>query len=257
MSDKSAEIVHDAVARSVSAVLSLPSAGMFRHHKSRFICPHEGGILLQAPLEDRALVAELLRNQTPCGVSFRSGFYKVVFSAPLRRSEFGWRLNDQTAVDALLLEFPAAIKTTQKRSDYRVEIPRHTEIAARIWRLGKNDDLNTEPVPGKEVTAEILDISTGGMGVRLRGLEGQKPKISVEDRLRIAITFEGTALIVEGNIRPPHVLPQAETIVTGIRFKALEDNLDDRKTKARLLQIVGALQRLELRWAKLGITKSA
>jgi c-di-GMP-binding flagellar brake protein YcgR len=257
MSDKSAEIVHEAVARSVSAILSLPSAGMVRNHKSRFICACEGGILLQAPAEDRALIAELSRNKRPCVVSFRSGVNKVIFSTPIRRSEFGWRLNDHTTLDAVLLEFPSEIKVTQKRSDYRVEIPPHTEIAVRIWRLGKNDDLKAEPPPGSEVTAEVLDVSTGGIGVRLIGSEGEKPKISVEDRLRISLTFDGAGLIVEGRMRPPHVLPVGNTIVTGIKFNTMQDNLEDRRIGARLVRIVGDLQRRELRMAKLGLKNIA
>ena len=257
MSDKGAEIVHEAVARSLSAVLSLPSAGMFRNHKSRFIGALEGGILVQAPADDGALIAELLRTKKPCAVSFRSGIYKAVFTVPIRRSEPGWRLNDQTTLDALLLDFPGQIKVTQKRSDYRVEIPPNTEIAARIWRLGKEDDLMAEPAPGKEVTAEILDMSIGGIGVRLIGSEGQKPKISVEDRLRIALMIEGSGLMIEGGMRPPHVLPEGDTIVTGIKFKELKDNLEDRRTSDRLLRIVGELQRKELRWGKLGMKKTA
>ncbi len=257
MTDKYAKIVHEAVARSVSTLLSLPSAGMFRNHKSRFISDFEGGILMQAPGNDRALIAELVRNERPCMVSFRKGIYNVIFAAPIRRAEPRWRLNDQTMLDALLMEFPSEIKVTQRRAHHRIEIPPHTEISVRVCRLGCDEDVNVEPPKDREVTAEVRDVSVGGIGVKLIGSEGKKPKICTEDRLRIVLTFEGQGLIIEGQIRAPAVPPKGDTIVTGIKFKALEDSLEDRRTYTRLLQIVGELQRKELRMAKLGMKRTA
>jgi hypothetical protein len=257
MSDKSAEILHEAVARNVSIVLSLPSAGMVRNHKSRFITSVQGGILVQSPEMDIALIGELSRSKKPCVISFRSGFYKVLFSAPIRRREPCWRLNDQMTVDAVLVDFPAEVQVTQKRSDYRVEIPPHTEASVRVWRLAPTDDLKNEPVAAREVKAQVLDVSTGGVGVKFFGEEGHKPKISVEDRLRVVLTVEGTAVLVEGRMRAPHVMPSGNTIVTGIRFNVLAENLEGRRTGAQLLKIVGELQRRELKMVKLGLRNSA
>jgi c-di-GMP-binding flagellar brake protein YcgR len=257
MSDKYAKIVHDAVARSLSTLLSLPSAGMFRSHRSRFISDFEGGILVQAPTKDRALIAELVRNKAPCMVSFRKGIYSVIFAVPIRRVEPRWRLNDHTTLSALLMEFPSEIKVTQKRSHYRIKIPPYTEISVRVCRLMRDEDVNVELPPDREVTAEVRDVSVGGIGVKLIGSDGKKPRIRAEDRLRIVLTFEGQGLVIEGQIRPPSAPPKGDTIVTGIKFKAMEDNLEDRRTCTRLLQIVGELQRRDLRLAKLGVKKSA
>jgi len=257
MTDKSAQIVSEAIARNISAVLSLPSAGMFRNHKSRFICEIEGGILLQAPPDDQPLIKELLRTRSPCIVSFRHGINKVIFAAPIRKVTGGWKLNDQITVDGLLLEFPTDVKVTQKRSDYRVEIPPDCEISVQVWRMGASEAIADTPRTGSEVTAEIYDLSTGGVGVKFSGNNGEKPKICTEDRLRVGLTFNGSMLLIEGRMRPPAVTPQGNTIVTGIRFKPMEDNLEGRKMRAQLLRIVGELQRQELRSTKLGLKKTA
>jgi len=230
---------------------------MFRNHRSRFISDFDGGILMQAPGSDRALIAELVRNKTPCMVSFRKGIYNVIFAAPIRRAEPRWRLNDHTMLDALLMEFPSEIKVVQRRAHHRIEIPPHTEIAVRVCRLAGNEDVNAEPPGDREVTAEVRDVSVGGIGVKLIGSDGKKPKICAEDRLRIVLMFEGQGLVIEGQIRPPAVPPTGDTIITGIKFKVLEDNLEDRRTSTRLLQIVGELQQRELRMAKLGVKKTA
>ena len=65
MADKNAEILAQAVARNMPAILSLPSAGMLRNYKSRLVGDLEGGILVQAPADEAALIGELIRTQTP------------------------------------------------------------------------------------------------------------------------------------------------------------------------------------------------
>jgi c-di-GMP-binding flagellar brake protein YcgR len=257
MADKNAEILAQAVARNLPAVLSLPSAGMLRNYKSRLVGDLEGGILVQAPENEASLIGELMRNQTPCGVSFRSGVMKVVFASPIRRVESGWRINEELSVDALLLEFPMRIKAAQKRSDYRAEIPKETDISLRIWRLGPYDLLKTEPLAATEVKAEIRDLSMGGAGVTLIGQDGQMPKICVEDRLRVELKYNGQAMILEGWMRAPNAAPQGDKIVTGIQFKKLQDDLEGRQKQAQLVRIVGELQRLDLRRARVGLTRAA
>jgi hypothetical protein len=255
--DKSAEIVREAAARNIAAVLSLPSAGMFRNHKSRFIAELENGLLIEAPSDDRHLIAELLRTQSPCLVSFRSGVHKVNFATQIRRVEPNWQINKETTISALLLEFPTKILATQKRSDYRVEIPPDGEISVRVWRIGDQELLNQTPSAAKEVIAKIRDLSTGGVGVKFVGADGQKPKVCVDDRLRVALTYNNEIMLLEGKMRPPSVAPTGDTISTGIKFKLKEDSLEGRKTHARLVGIVGELQRQEIRMSRLGLMKSA
>jgi len=257
MPDKSAEIVREAAARNIAAVLSLPSAGMFRNHKSRFIADLEGGLLLEAPGDDRHLIAELLRTQSPCLVSFRSGVHKVNFATLIRRVEPQWQINNEMTVSALLLEFPSKILATQKRSDYRVEIPPDCEIAVKVWRISNQEVIDKTPSATKEVIAQIKDLSTGGVGVKLIGAEGQKPKICVDDRLRVALRYNNETLILEGQMRQPSVAPTGNTISTGIKFILKEDSLEGRRTHARLVGIVGELQRQEIRLSRLGLMKSA
>ena len=41
-------------------VLSLPSAGLLRHHKSRFLAIAADGIWIECPPDDRALIDDLI-----------------------------------------------------------------------------------------------------------------------------------------------------------------------------------------------------
>ncbi|MGA2443362.1 MAG: hypothetical protein ABSH08_20610 [Tepidisphaeraceae bacterium] len=252
MADNNADILAEAIARNMSAVLSLPSGGMLRHYKSRLVCDLEGGILVQAPADEAALIGELIRTQTPCGVSIRTGGRKVIFASPIRRVERGRKIKDGLFVDALLLEFPKQIKRVQQRSDYRVEIPPDTDISVRVWRLGPHDQLNKQPLATMEVKAEICNLSTGGAGVMLIGKNGQAPKICMEDRLRVELKYNRQAMILEGRMRPPTAKQSNDKmVVTGIQFKKLEDDLEGRQKLDQLARIVGELQCRELQMGQM------
>ena len=72
MANNGVAILTDAIARNSALVLSLPSAGMLRHHKSRFLAEDEGGFWIEAMPGDEALVTELINTQTSVGISFRA-----------------------------------------------------------------------------------------------------------------------------------------------------------------------------------------
>src|SRR5262245_53344282 len=107
MANEGIEILLDAIARNSPVVLSLPSAGMLRHHKSRFLAEGDGGFWVESAPRDRLLVDELMASQNPVGISFRSGGQKVSFIAPILQRDPSYRMNAQTILEALRLPFPA------------------------------------------------------------------------------------------------------------------------------------------------------
>jgi c-di-GMP-binding flagellar brake protein YcgR len=251
------DVVRDAIARNCGLVLSLPSAGMLRHHKSRFLTELEGGILVQAPADETPLINELIQDAKPCGVSFKHGVNKVIFAARVRRVEPEWRINDQTIVTAMLIDFPAEIKSTQRRSNYRVKVPATTELSARVWRIAERTYIGDQPMAAQEIKAELRDISLGGIGVKLLPKDGQPPRISKEDRLRVQLNRGGTTFLLEGRMRDPGTVAANDALMTGIQFKKLENDLKGRQTLAQLTRIVGELQREEARRVRLGMMQSA
>jgi len=202
------------------------------------------------------LIGELIKNRLPCGVTFRSGIHKVTFASSICAVKAGWSLNDATAVDAIVMAVPTEIKAAQKRSDYRVEIVPDSDISIRVWRLAAQDYLKQQPSATKEVTAEIRDLSTGGVGVKLIGKDGAPPIISTDDRLRVLLKCNDQSLIIEGRMRPPIGTQKGDAIITGIQFKKLENDLEGRQTLNLLTRLVGEFQREEMRRAKLGLGKT-
>lgn len=248
--------LREAIARNSAAVLSLPSAGMVRHHKSRFLAETgEGdGFFVESVPAERPLIDELIATARPAGVAFKGGANKVVFAATIRRRESEYRVSPEVTVEALLLDFPAEVKWTQRRAAYRVAVPAGSDLTARVWRISPDVSLKERPMPAQELTCELRDLSVGGLGLMLLPKDGAPPNVSPDDRLRVELTFRDTSLLLDARLRYPTSFPEPKPVRAGIQFKTLEDDLEGRQAADKLAKIVGHLQRDEVRRHRLGLT---
>jgi hypothetical protein len=256
MSESSQEVLADAIARNTGLVLSLPSAGLLRHHKSRFLAPAEDGFWVESVPGETPLIQELIGTGRAAGLSFRSGPNRVMFASPLKREEQNYCVSGATNVRALLIAHPdpALIKMIQRRSNYRVVLTPDMGMTARVWRMAARAHLDDKPLRTAELIVEARDFSVGGLGVVVRPNEHGEVKVSTEDRLRIEITYGQVVMVMEGRIRAPNGTPDPTAgLRTGIQFNALQDDLDGRKQLSRLNSILGELQREEIRRFRMGL----
>jgi c-di-GMP-binding flagellar brake protein YcgR len=254
-SDRS--ILQDAIVRNTGVVLSLPSAGMLRHHKSRFLGEVESTILLESPPSEKLLIDALIATRQSCGIAFKKDHNKVIFAAPIRSRQTEFRINSDTLVEALLLEFPAEIKSFQRRTNYRVRVMADGDISVRIWRVGPRAAVRDIPMASQEIKAELRDISVGGIGVLLHGKDGAEPLVSPADRLRVQLVFGPHTLLMEGRMRAPSGQQTPGRILTGVQFQNLEDDIKGRQNLALLTRMVGEMQRDEVRRFRLGMLETA
>jgi c-di-GMP-binding flagellar brake protein YcgR len=254
MPDADKNPLKDAIARNAGLVLSLPSAGMLRHSKSRFLGESDEGFWIESNPAERVLIEALVVSQQPVGISFKSGVNKVIFTTPLIRGQ-PYRVNASVVVEGLLLKRPDPdkVKAIQRRSNYRVAVPRDAEVTVRMWRIPERAYLRDRPMAAQEVQVHIRDLSLGGMGCTLFGKDGQPPVITNEDRLRIQIAAREHSLLVEGRMRHPVGKPKTDVVRAGIQFKALENSLEGRQTLNTLTRVIGELAREEVRRLRLGI----
>ncbi len=255
MAEHALQDLQDAIARNMAAVLSLPSAGMLRHQKSRFLAiANSQSFWMECTQDDQPLIDELINTQKPVGISFKSGNVKSVFTAVVLQRVNEFRINPKTTVCAVRVEYPTvAIKQMQRRLSYRVHVPTDSDIRVDVWRLSPRVPLRDRPSATQRVNAELIDISIGGLGVMFIGSDGSSPIICAEDRLRIQINAPDIELLIEGSMRSARPGPDASKIRTGISFKTMENDLEGRQNLAKLTKIVGELQRMEARRARLGV----
>jgi c-di-GMP-binding flagellar brake protein YcgR len=253
MADDVQQQLQDAIARNTAAVLSLPSAGMLRHLKSRFLALAGEGFWMECEPGQAPLIDELTRTEKPVGVSYKTGQLKTVFASPVLDKDAEYRLNAETTCFAVKLKLPTEIKQMQRRQSYRVRVPEDFEMRLEIWRIAPRWVLRDKPSSTQRVEAELIDISTGGLGVVFIGENGDKPRVCAEDRLRILLTTAETEVLVEGAMKFPLAGKDPSRLRCGLQFKGLDNDLEGRQNLAKLQKIVGELQRHEARRARLGV----
>jgi c-di-GMP-binding flagellar brake protein YcgR len=246
------EILADAVSRNSAAVLSLPSAGMLRHHKSRFLAQTAEGIWIESAPEDRPLINALLAEQASVGISFKSPPNKANFSTTIVRQEPSYQLNATATVEALLVRSPEKVNAVQRRSNYRVRVSESCELSAKAWKISDHVPVRDRPQASNQLQFEVRDLSVGGMGISLhRARDNRMP--AAGQRLRIELKWKDIELILDGALRYPGGDPEAEVVRAGVQFKKLENDLGGRQSLAALTRIVGEFQREEVRRARLGL----
>ena len=256
MPEDDLKLLRDAIGRNGGCVVSLPDAmGLLHHHKSRFLAEDGNGLWIESAHAQRELVEEMIRSTRKAGVSFRSGVTRYVFAVPILRREPDYQVNAGMIVEAMLVQQPTEIQPIQRRANYRATVFTDSELAARIWRIGRSAYLQDRPAAAQELPVRLRDISTGGIGVNFLAKDGEPPRIAPEDRLRIQLTLpEGEELIIEGRLRYPlKPVKDATELRAGIQFKQLNDDLAERQMIATLTKVVGEMQRAEARRVRLGI----
>jgi c-di-GMP-binding flagellar brake protein YcgR len=263
MTPADTQSLKDAVARCGPAVLSLPTAdGPLRHHRTRFLIPEEQeGFWIEAPQGERQLIDELLAAKKPVGVSVKTGFNKIIFTTLIHQFEAALPVNETNTVDALLLAWPDQVQAIQRRNDYRVTVqPGDADVHLRVWRIGERHHLRDKPPAGDTITVALRDLSVGGMGLIYTpdpDATDDAARLPDNQRLRILLSHgKGEDQLLEGRVLHSRAVP-AGNYRLGVQFKNLADDIDGRQTLAALTQIVGQLQRTEIRRKRIALSKKS
>jgi c-di-GMP-binding flagellar brake protein YcgR len=246
MTEQEDKILRDAAGRNGGAVLSVPDGEQLRHCKSRLLNVREDGLLLQAVVEHRELVDPLIGSPQDCLVAFKDGLQKVGFVTRILEAVPQWQLDPTTSVDALLLALPKQIKVVQRRAFYRAKVAADSGLQVRVWQIEEWAYLKDAPARNQEISCEVHNISVGGLGVRLIARPGNPPLTSAQ-RLRIQLKLADQTLIMEGRLRDRPNSVNENSIVTGIVFKKLERDVEGRQILSHITNLIGNLQREELR----------
>lgn len=240
--------LRDAIARNSAAVLSVPSAGMVRHHKTRFLGEGPDGFWIESVADERPVIQSLMEGDGPVGVAFKVGHNSVAFTSVIRGIDPQYKVNEATAAEALYLPFPENFRMLQRRQVYRVALPMTHDIGLKVWHVPEHAILRDRPLAVREVQVRMTNLSVSGLAAIARvGRKGEPPRLVQGERLRIVMTWQEEELLMEGRVihaRPSSVKDQ---VAFGIQFKRLEKDIEGRQTLSKLTEIVGVQQREEIK----------
>lgn len=248
MSNSNGSLLIEAIARNSAAVLSLPSAGMTRNHKTRFLAETAEGFWVESVgEEDLPLVASLIAEKAPVSIAFKAGPSMVIFTTLVRAQQEHFKVNAATSVRALLIGYPTDFSQQQRRQAYRVALPIDHQIGLKLWRIPEQANLRDRPLASQELFATLDDLSVSGLGVQCRpGRDGEPPRAIVQERLRIILSWGKQELMTEGRVMHKRALDSG-LVVLGIEFKKLEKDYEGRQTMSRLTELMGDMQREEIK----------
>ena len=246
------EVLREAIARNAGAVVSFPSAGMVRHHKTRLLSLDEGGFWIEMPPGEDSLVEALLADRQAVGLAVKAGTGKVVMATTLEALDPAMRINADMAVSALRLAWPLVLKSVQRRRVYRAKVRLDSNLQVKIWRIPEHYVLADRPAPSTEVKCAVRDVSVGGMNVAIT-VKPEEPRIATDQRLRVEFKWNEETMVVEGRARYMRILASGEMRL-GVEFKKLDGSIEGRRATTALTELVGNLQREELRRMRLGKT---
>jgi c-di-GMP-binding flagellar brake protein YcgR len=241
MSD-SLQLLHEAIARQIAAVISLPVGDAFRHFKTRFVAGGDGFFTVQSIAAEPALLEKVKAESAHVGLAFRDAGNKVIFTSSLAPAA------SPGAENVLAIKFPREVHVIQRRNSYRVSVAEDSQVEVRVWKIPDHAILRDRPSAAFEIGAKLTDLSVGGLGLSLETTG--EPALGVDQRLRVLLHFGEEEALLDARVRHTHDQPD-KTQKVGAQFKKLENDLEGRQTQSKLSAIVAHLQRQEILRARL------
>ncbi|HLB75386.1 MAG TPA: PilZ domain-containing protein [Sedimentisphaerales bacterium] len=262
------QILQTAIEHKVTAIMSYLSKGKW-HVAKVFATAIEAGKLSVQTMhsQDKQHPINININQ-PVGVSFKYEYGKFVFDTTVVGLEPA-RPGGADTGGTLVLAVPEEIEVIQRRSYFRVEVPKSLKVNVTLWRRKSGDGRPAAPPSrqtpqvsrascprteggtpstpggdqGRYARGRLVDISAGGAQIVLDdpgdGSPGE-PHFRTGQFIGIRFTplpYE-TPLVLNAQIR--NALPRADgdSIYLGLQIVGLEASPEGRQVLARLVGVV-------------------
>ena len=264
------EILETAIAEKVPAIMSYLSKDKW--HVAKVILTNLGANKLSVEIwpKDKPHPINIHANQ-PVGVSLKYGYGKFVFdttvvalepSPPALSCEPQRPASQDTAAGesksggqrqsgTIVLAVPDRIEVVQRRSYFRVDVPKSLKVNVLLWHRGRGlnrvpgpltcnpDELrDSSNKPRDYYQGRLVDISAGGAQIAIDA--AQKPDLKRGQFIGLTFTpmpYE-KPLIFDAQIR--NILPTAngKNICLGVQIVGLEASPEGRGVLQRLCNVV-------------------
>ncbi|MHC4185460.1 MAG: PilZ domain-containing protein [Planctomycetota bacterium] len=188
-----------------------------------------------------------IRVDQPVGLSLKYGYGKLIFETKVIALEPSF---DGGSGGTLVLEVPGRIQVVQRRSYFRVDVPKSLKVNVLLWHRGQEGrsgdgkaarsehDGGEQVLPGRYWQGRLVDISAGGAQVVINAEHEQEFRNGQFIGLRFTPLPYERPLMFSGQIR--NMLPTADgkNICLGAQIVGLEASSEGRQVLERLCGIV-------------------
>ena len=175
-----------------------------------------------------------IRVEQPVGISIKYEDGKFVFDSKV--VDFEQSCQDHSG-GVVVLEIPDRIELVERRSFFRISVPRGLKVNVMIWHRNISES-ELPTLPKGYWQGQLVDISAGGGQVSIK--QSDKPDFRAGQFVCLRFTpmpYE-TPLVFNAQVRT--ILPAADNqnICIGLRIVGLEASAGGRRTLERLVNVV-------------------
>ncbi|MHC4691162.1 MAG: flagellar brake protein [Planctomycetota bacterium] len=247
------EVLQAAIDEKVPAIMSYLSQDKW--HVTKVLLTRLGANRLNIEIWPREKPHPInIQTDQPVGISIKYGYGKFVFDTTVVDLKLSEGSNSQGRSPTIVLEVPGRIEIVQRRSYFRVDVPRSLKVNILLWHRGlkcvpedilrdrarkpDNDESNNSKKRKDYYIGKLVDISAGGAQIAVD--TDQKPDFRKGQFIRLTFTpmpYE-KPLILDAQIR--NILPTVDdrNICLGIQLVGLEASPEGRAVLQRLCNVV-------------------
>jgi len=188
-----------------------------------------------------------IRVDQPVGLSLKYGYGKLIFETRVIALEPSF---DGASGGTLVLEVPGRIEVVQRRSYFRVDVPRALKVNVLMWHRGQQGgitdadaarlehDGGEQVLPARYWQGRLVDVSAGGAQVVMNAVYGQEFRNGQFIGLRFTPLPYERPLMFCAQIR--NILPTADgkNVCLGMQIVGLEASPEGRQVLERLCGVV-------------------
>jgi c-di-GMP-binding flagellar brake protein YcgR len=154
------------------------------------------------------------------------------------------RLNDQKRVAGIVLRRPGSVRQRQRRNEFRVGLLREGPIPVDLHAALPD---GTSPLDAVRCSGTLLDLSPGGLAVRLDPAAARG--IAVNDHLFLVFELPCAPppLRFLGEVRQRREVADGDVVRLGVRFRPWPSSPEFRRSQTRLQRYAANMQRKRLR----------
>jgi hypothetical protein len=252
------EILQALIEKKVPAVMSYLSKGKW--HVAKVVLTELGAnrLIAQVASGRKPHPINIQVNQ-PVGISVKYEYGKFIFetivasldpsanteAAPCNGSQSS---SHSTGGGAIELVVPDRVEIVQRRSYFRVDVPKSLKVNVMFWRRSANSKDQTPPEHCWQ--GKLADISAGGAQIVADAGQGPEFKTGQFVGLQFTPVPYETPLAFDAQIR--NILPTADNkgICLGLQIVGLEASPEGRQVLQRLCNVVERYYRINQSSAK-------
>lgn len=229
------EILQTAIDKQVPAIMSFLSRRRWHVNKVVFVGLEGNKLSARLQVRRKPHPPVNIRLNQPVGISLKYEYGKYIFETKVISLETASSDEDGGTI---VLELPGRIEIIQRRSYFRVNVPKSLRVNALLWCCSQQQDCISQIPPEKYWQGKLVDVSAGGAAVAVES--AQLPQLRRGQVVGVRFTpipYE-TPLVLNAQIR--NVLPTADgkSACVGLQIIGLEASLEGRQVIQQLCRVV-------------------